>query len=612
MVHTLSLLKRYTGFMILLLLGYSLFTFWSRHTFPSLFLFVGVILAGLFPFVIDMIQTMQKGNFGVDLIAVTSVLAGLVVHEYIAAAVILFMLSGGELLEEFAIRRAKKEITALVSQAPVSAHMRKERGLCDVSVDTLQIGNEVIVKPNEMIPVDGVVIEGNSSVDESKMTGESAPVQKRIHSSVYSGTTNGEGILTIRVTATSKQSKYAQIIELVQQAQEHKASFIRMADRYSVWFTIIAFSLAALGWLISHDPRTALAVLVVATPCPLIIAAPTAFAAGISLAAKKGIFIKDATSIEQLASAQTMLFDKTGTVTLGVSAIEDWIVLRGEKKDIQSYACSLEQFSTHILSRAFSEYAHTHHIPLYNVEAYTEILGKGVRGKVQTHTVLVGSASFLLSKRISIPKNILLREEEIQEKGTRIVYVAIDEVCAAIIHIGDQIRPDTKKFFAELKREIPHIALVTGDRREIAQNVAKQIGICDIISSCLPADKTKVVKQYQRQFSPVVMIGDGVNDAPSLATADVGIAIGGSQSTAATQVGDIVVMPSGLSVVLDALHISKRVMTIATQSIVVGIGLSIILMILSCFGVIQPLYGAFFQELIDVAVITNALRVLVP
>lgn len=608
MKNILEFIEKYTVYVLLITLFIALINYLLKFHLPLQVLLTSVTIIGVMPFVLEMIQNLKKGNYGVDLIAVVGIISGLLMGEYIASALILLMLSGGELLEDYAIKTAKKEVSDLINNVPTVAHIKQQDAIKDISVDEVKVGSLILVKVNEMIPLDGVVISGSSVVDESQLTGESIPVEKTVHSKVYSGTVNKSGILEIETTTDSTKSKYAQIVKLIKEAEENKAPFVRMADRYSVIFTIITFTIAAFAYFSSMDIKRALAVLVVATPCPLILATPAAFAAGISRAAKRGIIVKDAGSIEELAKAKTMLFDKTGTLTLGTPTITKIQKLSNDADNALAYTISLEQFSVHVLAKAFMSYAKENNITKVEVKSYSEILGKGIKGNVNSTELIIGNKDLLEESGVLISKKIIAEQENAKKEGKMIIYVSYNKEVALVIHIEDTLRNNTKLFFENLKHYVSNIVMVTGDKKFIAEHIAEKAGIDNVVAECLPEDKVQVVKRYQKNNAPVVMIGDGVNDAPALATANVGIAIGGKEATAATETGDIIVMVSELNVVKDALLIAKRIIAIAKQSIFVGIGLSIILMIFSSFGYIKPVYGAFLQEAIDVVVILNALR----
>ncbi len=610
----------------------SLSNFLSLEVFVPLFVVVGLLLGAIFyftgnpllanrvlaavlfigslPFIKDMVVSIFHKEFGIDLIAAVGILSSLVIGEYLAGCVILLMLSGGKALEVYALSRARKELSELLSRAPTKAHRKVGEKIEDIPVDDIAIHDVVVVKPGEIVPADGIVLSGKSMVDESALTGESLPVEKAEHMQVMSGSMNMDGVLEIKALKPSSESRYAQIVKLVRDAEEQKAPFVRLADRYSVWFTAVSFLLAIGAWIISRDPARALAVLVVATPCPLILAAPIAFASGISRAAKRGIIIKYGDAMEKLAEAKSILFDKTGTLTLGVPKVVEIISLTKQSElEIVQIAASLDQLSVHILAQSLVSYAKKTKVDFLYPEEFEEHMGYGVEGKVNGTFYYLGKQSFLEEHHIQLPAAMKKKHETMQNSGVIAVYLANKKTAIGVVHFADQIRDDMKAQFAKLSEIVSEITMVTGDKKTVANTIAAQIGITHVLAECLPEDKLTEVKRLQKISSPVVMVGDGINDAPALAAADVGIAIGSGSSTAAHEAGDIIIAVDAFDRVIEAFQISKRVLYIAKQCIFVGIGLSILLMIIAAFGYIKPVVGAALQEVIDVIVILNALRV---
>jgi heavy metal translocating P-type ATPase len=568
-------------------------------------LLVTLLVLGSFPYVVEIYHSILHRQFGVDILALASISASVLAKEYLAGAVILLMLSGGELLEERAIRHTRKALTEILAAVPTQAHKKIGKEFKDVSIEKIAIGDIILVKQGEIIPVDGELLTETASVNESKLTGESLPVEKTKYMQVMSGSINLQNAIEVKALRPSSESKYEQIVRLVKSAEAQKAPFIRMADRYSVFFTVVAFGIAASAWMFSHNFNRFLAVLVVATPCPLILAAPTAFAAGMGRAAKRGIIIKNAGVIEKLAQARSFLFDKTGTLTLGtpqVKGIESYS-RQYKDKDILHISASVDQPSIHILARALVSKAKEEGLILMMPEDYKEILGNGVIGKLKGKEFLVGKLNFLKQQKIKVDHHI-----EKEEVGIIHVYLASEGKVIGKISFQDFIRKNVKQVFAELSHTIPYIMMVTGDKAEVAHHIAEQVGITQVVAGVLPDEKLFVVRETQQKYNPVVMVGDGVNDAPALAAADVGIALGGAGSTAATEAGDIVILTDDINKVNEIVKISRKTLSIAKECIFVGISLSVVLMIVSSFGWIAPVYGALLQELIDVVVIVNALR----
>lgn len=607
----------------------------SHRSFIPLFVLTGLLLGGVFslldfgrishlvlltflsigviPLFLEITRSMLRGAFGVDLIAIVAIVAALALGQYLAGTVILLMLSGGEALEAYAIKRARKDLTALLSSAPTQAHRKIDGQIETIDVALLKIGDIVMVKPGEAIPIDALVLEGSAMVDESALTGESLPVAKGPGREVMSGSICTDGLLTIQTLRESKDSRYQQIIALVQEAERNKAPFVRLADRTSVWFTAIALGIAGLAWAVSGDPVRMLAVLVVATPCPLLLATPTAFAAGISRSAKRGIIVRNAAAIEKLGQAKSFVFDKTGTLTLGTPSLIDTRCTEIGEGEALRLAASLDQFSIHILAQSLVQAASQSGLVLLAPSQFEERFGSGVSGIVDGRRCVLGNLAYLRSHGIPIEQGTLDEQVTAQEAGTITVYLAIDGRLAATFLLSDTVRPNVKHLFAHLAQlGIRTTVMLTGDARAVALRVAREIGLREdqVHAQCLPEEKVSVVARLRRECAPVVMVGDGVNDAPAIAAADVGIAMGGHGSTASSQASDIVILADRIERVGEALAIGHRVLAIAKQSIGVGIGLSAVLMIIALLGYLPPVAGALCQEVIDVIVILNALRVL--
>lgn len=561
---------------------------------------------GSLPLFFDIAKSILSRQFGVDLIALVAIASSLAFGEYLAGTVILLMLSGGEALEDFALRRARRDLTKLLQRAPVRAHKKEGDTIRDVPVEHVAIGDVLVIRMGEVVPVDGVVLKGSAMVDESALTGEPLPVSKSTGAEVMSGSIAKDGVLEVRAERESHESRYQRIVRLVKDAENKKAPFVRLADRYSVWFTCIAFVLALLAWILSGDPVRSLAVLVVATPCPLILATPIAFAAGISRSARRGIIVKNGGVLEKLGEAKTLVFDKTGTLTFGAPAVTNVHAVAGSSDDVLRIAASLEQFSGHILARSVVSHARKQQIKLSIPEKFEEVLGKGVTGEIGGRKYLFGRHEFLQKQGIAVPSPEHSRE-------VISVWLADERKVLGSIQFADHIRPGVRELFTHISDlAIKHVVMLTGDKRDAALHIAKEIGIptASVKAEMLPEDKLDEVEKLKRQSPPVIMIGDGVNDAPAITAADVGIAMGAHSSGESSEAGDIVITVDRIERVGEALIIARRVMHIALQSIGVGIGLSIGLMILAAFGYIKPVFGAMAQEVVDVVVILNALRVL--
>ena len=572
---------------------------------------IGVIAISIFailPEAREMIKTLMSGQVGVDIIALVAIGASLLLGQYVAAAVIVIMLTGGNSLEEFAKNRARKELDSLLKRKPTIAHLIIKDGQTqDVPVDKVKVGDSILLKPGDMIPVDGKIYKGFSSIDESAITGESLPENKKSGDEVLSGSINLEGVIEIHATKISKESQYETIIKLVSEASTKKSPLVRLADVYSLPFTIITFVMAGIAWIISSDPVRALSVLVVATPCPLLIATPVAIVSGMSRAASRGVIIKSGGVLEQLSRLKAIAFDKTGTVTQGKPTVMGINPCEGVTKDeLLKIAASVEKFSTHTLAQVVVDTAETKKLSLYKVEKSKEIPGKGITAEVKGKKVFLGSFALLKESGIDVNSPICVGHSEHENTA---LYVASGNKYLGSISFVDPLRPEAKKTIQELKKSgVKNFIMITGDRKQVGEYIGSELGITKVESEVLPADKVNILLAEKKKYSPIAMVGDGINDAPVLAASDVGVALGAKGSTAASEAADAVIMQDDLERMAELVSISKRSVSIAKQSIFTGMGLSSILMVFAVAGFIVPVAGAFMQEAIDVIVILNALR----
>jgi heavy metal translocating P-type ATPase len=579
-------------------------------------LWQATIILVLLPLALDIVASLRRRELGVDAIALLAMAGALAFGQNLAGAVVALMLSGGEMLEIYAGARARKELSSLVERAPRVVHRYEDDRLADPPIEEVRPGDRLLVKPGEIVPVDGVLLGPDAVLDESALTGESTPVDRRPGDRVPSGSLNDGGPFDLRAVATAERSTYAAIVRLVQEAEASRPPFVRMADRYSLVFLPITLVIAGLAWKLSGHPVRALAVLVVATPCPLILAAPVAFIAGISRAAHRGIIIKGGAAIEGLARARTLLLDKTGTLTTGIPTIarvETFDSLPPE--ELVRLAASLDQVSPHVLAAAIVTAARDRGLPLTFPTGVAEQLGSGIEGSVDGRQVALGKASWV-KERTGGGGPLAARLEELRRavstEGQVNVFVAVDGQPAGAIILADPIREDSAATLAKLRGlGIERVVMVTGDHHTVAERVGRELGVDAVMAECSPAQKVEAVKAESAR-GPTVMVGDGVNDAPALAAATVGVAMGARGATASSEAADAVLMLDRLDRLVDALAISRRSRSIALQSVVAGMGLSLAAMIVAAFGYLPPLGGALFQEAIDVAVILNALRALGP
>lgn len=572
--------------------------------------FLILLIAWTSPFVWRFGKDILKGHFGVDIIALVAIISSLLLGQYSAAAVILLMLSGGEWLENHAIKKAKQELTKLLERAPTIAHRISGTNIQDIEVADIRPGDYLLVKAHEIIPVDGYIRKGKTTIDESSITGESFPVERSVDAFIKSGSINLGDALEIQAQKTSTESTYGRILHLVQQAADSKAPMVRLADRYSTRFTLLTFACAYIAWLISHDPLRVLSVFVVATPCPLIIATPVAIMSAVGKAAARGIIVKSGGALETLARVKTMLFDKTGTITFGEPRIARIATTNGDEEHLLCLAASIDQYSTHILARSITLEAKKRQLICKPPQKFHEQIAYGVSGSIDGHAYLFGKRRFIEDHGITIPPTLQQNIDEAKQRGEKCVFLAEDHQLLGFISFIDIIRPETKQVFSRLRAYGVHaLILLSGDRQRIAENIAKQAGLKEALGDVTPEGKVAEVMRRGRILPPVAMVGDGVNDAPALAKADVGIAMAAHGASAASESADIVITVDDISRIADARAISKRMLAIATQSILFGMGASLVLMVLAINGKINPLYGALLQEAIDVSVILNALRV---
>jgi heavy metal translocating P-type ATPase len=568
----------------------------------------------LIPLTWSVLRSLMRGDVGVDAIALVAMAGALALGEYLAGAVIALMLSGGNALEAAAGRRARRELTALLERAPRIAHRRRDDKLEEIPVEEIAVGDRILVRAGEVVPVDGAVQSAGAVIDESTLTGEPLPVSRPRGTNVSSGTLNAGDAFDMRATRTSSESAYSGIVQLVQEAERQRAPFVRMADRYAAILLPVTLVVAGAAWALSGDPVRALAVLVVATPCPLILAAPVALISGVSRAARRGVIAKGGGTIEKLGRAHTVLFDKTGTLTHGRPEIERVSSADGlSSEELLKLGASVDQLSAHVLAEALVHGAEERGIELAFPEDVVEEPGEGIEGQVAGHRVAVGSSEWLRRRGYSGVRNAAELFEESGEPGLARVLIGVDGELAGAVLMADRMRDDAGELTAALRSVgVERVALVTGDQRSVGEAVGGSVGVDRVFAECSPEEKIDVVREARELTDDggVVMVGDGVNDAPALALADVGIAMGGVGATVSSETADAVIAVDRVDRVVDALRIGRRSLSIAHQSVLAGLGLSFVAMGFAAFGYIPPVAGALLQEGIDVAVILNALRAL--
>ncbi|MBC7310195.1 MAG: cadmium-translocating P-type ATPase [Tetrasphaera sp.] len=562
---------------------------------------------------VDMVRDILRGHYGLDILAVVAMVSTLAVGEYVASLIIVLMLTGGEALESYAAARARAELTTLLERAPLVAHRIPdlqdadpgEPLVIDVPVDEVEPGDVLLVRPSEVVPVNGVLLDEEAVFDESSLTGESLPAQHVRGEQILSGAVNGTQAVRLRATSRAADSQYQHILRLVEQAEESKARTVRLADRFAVPFTAVSLTIGAVAWWLSGDPVRFAEVMVLATPCPLLIAAPVAFLGGTSRAARVGIIVKGGATLEGLARARSVAFDKTGTLSRGRPEVVRIDAVPGvDENELLRLAASAEQYSSHVLADGVMRAAEERGLELSPGREGEEEATDGVVAEVDGHTVVVGKLGFVRERD---PSAYLSR----LEPGETSVAVAVDDRFIGNLVLSDPLRDnaaDTVRVLRELG--IEDIAMLTGDNRITADYLATDAGIETVHAEVLPQDKVALVQAMPNR--PVIMVGDGVNDAPVLATADVGIAMGARGSTAASEAADVVITRDDIGKVVQAIDIGRRTYSVALSAIWIGVVLSVGLMVVAAFGHIPAVAGALTQELVDLTAILYALLALRP
>jgi heavy metal translocating P-type ATPase len=554
------------------------------------------------------VTSLRRGEVGLDIVAGLSMAAALIFGENLAAAIVALMYAGGQYLEIYAERTARREMTALLSRVPRTAIRHRDGQLEEVAVDVVSPGDRLLIRQGDVVPVDGTVAEGVGVLDQSALTGESLPVKAKPGEPVLSGSTNAGEAFDVIATRPAAESTYAGIVRLVEDAQRSRAPMSRLADRYAIVFLVLTVVLAGAAWWLSGDPIRAVAVLVVATPCPLILAVPVAIISGLSRAAKFGILIKGGKAIENLARVRTVVIDKTGTLTIGQARLIATHVDAGvTANEVLRIAASLDQASKHVIAQTIVDEARNKGLQLAVPTDVVETPGEGVVGRVDGRRVAVGGLRFVAGRVARSDASPLPHD---RPPGALAVAVGIDGRLSGVLILADELRAGTEAMLSELRAlGIERIVLATGDRQEVARFVATGLSL-DLVRSELMPDQKILVVLAERKNGPVMMIGDGVNDAPALAAADVGVAMGAKGAAASAQAADVVLLVDQLDRILPAIRIARRSRLIALQSVIAGIGLSALAMVAASFGLLVPAEGAVIQEVIDVAVIFNALRAL--
>ncbi|HLJ17006.1 MAG TPA: heavy metal translocating P-type ATPase [Bryobacteraceae bacterium] len=566
-------------------------------------LFVVLVIGGG-PLMFDLLRKMAAAEFGSDLLAGLSILTSVILGQYLAGSIVVLMLSGGTALEQYATRRASAVLGALAKRMPSVAHRRTGSQIEEIGLGDVHIGDLLVVLPHEICPVDGTVSQGRGTMDESYLTGEPYQISKVVGAEVLSGAVNGDTALTIKVERLPVDSRYAKITRVMQEAEMHRPRFRRIADRMGSWYTLLALAIAAIAWIAGRDPTRFLAVLVIATPCPLLLAIPVAIIGAISVAASRGIIIKNPAMLERIDSCRTMIFDKTGTLTYGRPVLVETLCAPGVSRDQAiRMAASLEQYSKHPLAASIREAAQQSKIGLAAVSEISEKRGAGLSGTIGTTIVQI-------TGRKKVPA-IVASTLPPAAPGMECILM-LDGKYSATFRFRDAPRQDSRSFIRHLapKHKVNRVILLSGDRETEVQYLAGQVGITEALFGKSPEEKVAIIREAAKR-APTLFVGDGINDAPAMQAATVGIAFG-QNSDVTAEAADAVVLEASLRKVDELIHIGRRMRKIGLQSAVGGMGLSMVGMLIAAAGYLPPVAGAVAQELIDVAAVLNAVRVALP
>jgi len=562
-----------------------------------------VLVVGGIPLILSLGQKLWAREFGSDQLAGISIITSVLLGEYLVASIVILMLSGGTTLEQFATRRASSVLDALAKRMPQTAHRRVGVGLSDVQLTDVAVGDTLVVFPHEICPVDGVVIEGHGKMNEAYLTGEPFEMGKIPGSEVISGAVNGETALTIRAERLAVDSRYARIMQVMQEVEKRRPRLRRLGDKLGAWYTPIALGLASVVWGATGESHRFLAVLVVATPCPLLIAIPVAVIGAISLCARRGIIVKNPSVLEVIDRCRTLIFDKTGTLTYGKPSLAATVCAHGfEANEILGLAASLEVYSKHPLSGAILEAAQKANIPQEPASEISEHPGEGLQGRVGSKRVLITGRAKVSPLGIALPPAATGLE----------CFVFVDDVYAGLFRFDDAPREDSSRFIKHLKphHNVTRILIVSGDRDREVRDLAKKVGIKEIHAAKNPEEKVKIVRAETIREA-TLFLGDGINDAPAMQAATVGVAFG-MKNEITSEAADAVILETSLSRVDELMHISGRMRRIALQSALGGMALSVAGMLVAAFGYLPPIGGAIAQEVIDLAAVLNAVRVALP
>ncbi|HXQ94768.1 MAG TPA: heavy metal translocating P-type ATPase [Thermoplasmata archaeon] len=596
-----------TGLLVGLLLTYVIAApSWGRYVW------LGTLVVGGLPLVYQTARRLLRGEFASDVIAMLAIVGALALDQAFAGVIIVLMQSSGEAIDSYAFHRASASLRQLLQRAPRRARRRRGDVVEEIPADAVAVGDCLVVLAGDMLPVDGTVVSAEALLDEAAVTGEPLPRRRVAGEPVLSGTLNVGAPFDVRADRRSQESTYARIVELVRSAQDRKPPLQRLADRYAVWFTPLALAVAALGWLLTHAPQTALAVLVVATPCPLIIATPIAVIGAVNRAAHDGVVVKSGGAIEELGRARVVAFDKTGTLTAGRPEVEAIVAYdtTTSTTEILRWAGSLEQMSSHPLAEATVREARRTTPFLPNPSDVVETGGAGLEGIVEGHRVLVGSESLIRKRLDGWPVAAPAVGIPSRTAGRLVAVVAFDGRPIGEIRYADRLREGVRPMVDRLRSlGVEHVALLTGDNQANAEGMAREAGITEFAGELLPEGKVEKIRDYRARFGTTVMVGDGINDAAALASASVGVAMGARGAGISAESADIVLLVDDIDRVVDGIALSQRMVRVARRGIVLGLGASLVLMAIAAGGFVLPAVGAVLQEVVDGLVILNAMQV---
>ena len=571
----------------------------------------GTLVIGGAPVVVKTVLGMMKGKFAADVVAMLAIVTAIITDEAFAGVIIVLMQTGGEAIDDYGFRRASSSLEDLIARAPRLARRKRNDTLEEIRVEEVAVGDVLVVRPGDLVPVDGSVNAGAAEVDESALTGEPLPRSKGAGDGVLSGSVNVGSAFEMSATRLSGESQYSRIVDLVRKAQSERPPIQRLADRYAVWFTPVTAGIAIFSLLLTRSVDAFLAVLVVATPCPLILATPLAVISGVNRAAKESIIVKSGAAIEQIGKGRVVIFDKTGTLTYGTPVIDRLVSFEGADDEMLKFAASVEQLSSHPVAVSMAAEGRERFGELLPADNFSESPGQGVRATVGRREVMVGSQMFVersLGVEFNADAEPILREA--QKKGSLVSFVAVDRKPAGVIVFSDQLRPGVPALIQKLRElGVQQTVMLTGDNRTNAATIAREAGIEKVEANLLPGQKVDEVKKLTEEYRASIMVGDGINDAPALATATVGVAMGAHGTGISAEAADVVLLVDDVTKVGDGIAIGQRMLHIAKQSIYFGMGGSFVLMGIASLGFIQPAMGAVMQEVLDIVVILTALRV---